>query len=83
MEPGWKPIQPHDLPHVLQRPPGGGEPCLVIDTRDAESYFEAHIDGSINVPVPTFTPRSGSEFGHMYAMLFLQCIFVTHRAGTA
>jgi rhodanese-related sulfurtransferase len=72
MEPGWKPVQPHELPQVLQRPKSGGEPCLVIDTREPAAYFEAHIDGSINVPVPTFTPRSGAEFGHMYSLTQLE-----------
>jgi rhodanese-related sulfurtransferase len=72
MEPGWKPVQPQDLPHVLQRPKTGGEPCLVIDARDASAYVEAHIDGAINVPVPTFTPRSGAEFGHMYSLTQLE-----------
>ncbi len=72
MEPGWKLVQPHDLPRVLQRPATGGDPCLVIDTRDAASYYEAHIDGAINVPVPTFTPRSGAEFGHMYSLTQLE-----------
>lgn len=72
METGWKPVQPHDLPHVLQRPKTGGDPCLVIDTRDTAAYMEAHIDGSINVPVPTFTPRSGAEFGHMYSLTQLE-----------
>jgi rhodanese-related sulfurtransferase len=72
MEPGWKPVQPQDLPHVLQRPKTGGDPCLVIDARDASAYVEAHIDGAINVPVPTFTPRSGAEFGHMYSLTQLE-----------
>jgi rhodanese-related sulfurtransferase len=72
MEPGWKPVQPHELPLVLQRPKTGGDPCLVIDTREPAAYFEAHIDGSINVPVPTFTPRSGAEFGHMYSLTQLE-----------
>ena len=63
MEPlTWKPVHPRDLPHVLP----GEKPCLVIDAREPVSFFEAHIDGAINVPVPTFTPRSGAEFGHMY-----------------
>lgn len=72
MEPGWKPVQPHELPLVLQRPKTGGDPCLVIDTREPAAYFEAHIDGCINVPVPTFTPRSGAEFGHMYSLTQLE-----------
>ena len=72
MEPGWKPVQPQDLPHVLQRPKTGGDPCLVIDARDTSAYVEAHIDGAINVPVPTFTPRSGAEFGHMYSLTQLE-----------
>ena len=68
MEPGWKLVQPQDLPHVLP----GEKPCLVIDSRDAVAYFEGHIDGAINVPVPTFTPRSGAEFGHMYSLTQLE-----------